>query len=109
MPFRIDRSFFNCPNLRHFSKFTLLHFQGLTNGKVIAPVTGARLQRRPDVKNPERSERKSGSENQRSTGCRELNRVETANPIRRSGPVDSSGFARPNVGGSRGGQIFGAI
>src|SRR6266581_1243664 len=38
----IDRSFVNCPRLRHSSKFSLLHFQGLTNGKVIAlsPVRG---------------------------------------------------------------------
>src|SRR6266496_726972 len=38
----IDRSFVNCPRLRHSSKFALLHFQRLTNGKVIAlsPVRG---------------------------------------------------------------------
>ena len=38
----IDRSFVNCPRLRHSSKFSLLHFQWLTNGKVIAlsPVRG---------------------------------------------------------------------
>ncbi len=38
----IDRSFVNCPRLRHSSKFSLLHFQRLTNGKVIAqsPVRG---------------------------------------------------------------------
>ena len=42
LPVVIDRSFVNCPRLRHFSKFSLLHFQGLTNGKVIAlsPVRG---------------------------------------------------------------------
>jgi STAS domain-containing protein len=32
----IDRSFVNCPRLRHSSKFSLLNFQGLTNGRVIA-------------------------------------------------------------------------
>ncbi len=38
----IDRSFVNCPRLRHSSTFSLLHFQSLTNGKVIAlsPVRG---------------------------------------------------------------------
>ena len=38
----IDRSFVNCPRLRQCSKFALLDFQGLTNGKVIAlsPVRG---------------------------------------------------------------------
>ena len=32
----IDRSFVNCPRLRHSSTFSLLDFQRLTNGKVIA-------------------------------------------------------------------------
>lgn len=32
----IDRSFVNCPRLRHSSSFSLLHLQRLTNGKVIA-------------------------------------------------------------------------
>ena len=32
----IDRSFVNCPRLRHSAKFSLLQFQSLTNGKVIA-------------------------------------------------------------------------
>ena len=32
----IDRSFVNCPRLRHSSTFSSLHFQSLTNGKVIA-------------------------------------------------------------------------
>src|SRR6266404_5609704 len=34
------------------------------------------VQTRPDVKNPERSERTSRPENQRSIGWRELNRIE---------------------------------
>jgi hypothetical protein len=32
----IDRSFVNCPRLRHSAKFSLLQFQSLTNGQVIA-------------------------------------------------------------------------
>ena len=38
----IDRSFVNCPRLRHSAKFSLLQFQSLTNGQVIAlsPVRG---------------------------------------------------------------------
>ena len=32
----IDRSFVNCPRLRHTAKFSLLQFQSLTNGQVIA-------------------------------------------------------------------------
>ncbi len=38
----IDRSFVNCPRLRHSSALALLYFQQLTNGKVIAlsPVRG---------------------------------------------------------------------
>ena len=32
----IDRRFVNCPRLRHSSKFSLFHFQRLTNGKEIA-------------------------------------------------------------------------
>jgi len=32
----IDRSFVNCPRLRHPFPFSLLHLQRLTNGKVIA-------------------------------------------------------------------------
>ena len=53
----IDRSFVNCPRLRHSAKFSLLQFQSLTNGQVIAlsPVRGF------NVKNPERSERRSCS------------------------------------------------
>ena len=57
----IDRSFVNCPRLRQCSKFALLDFQGLTNGKVIALSPDARFQRGPHVKNPERSERRSCS------------------------------------------------
>ena len=32
----IDRSFVNCPRLRHSSVLALLYFQELTNGSVIA-------------------------------------------------------------------------
>ena len=32
----IDRSFVNCPRLRHSAKSSLLQFQSLTNGQVIA-------------------------------------------------------------------------
>jgi hypothetical protein len=105
----IDRSFVNCPRLRHSSKFSFLNFQGLTSGKVIAlsPVRG--FQTRPDVKNPERSERTSRPENQRSIGSCELKRIETANPVRRSGPADSLGIARSNAGGSRGCEVFGTM
>jgi hypothetical protein len=41
----IDRRFVNCPRLRHSSKFSLLHFQRLTNGKGIALSLGARFKR----------------------------------------------------------------
>ena len=72
-------------------------------------VSRTRFQTGPHVKNPERSERTSSPENQRSIGCRRVTRIETANPIRRSGPADSPGFARTNAGGSRNCQVFGAM
>src|SRR6267154_3531184 len=67
------------------------------------------VQTRPDVKNPERSERTSRPENERSIGWRELNRIEKATPIRGSRPADSPGFARTNAGRPRGSQIFGGM
>jgi hypothetical protein len=105
----IDRSFANCPTLRQCSKFALLDSQRLTNGRVIALSPDARLQTRPHVKNPERSERPGRPENQRSIGWRELSRIERANPGRRIWAARCPGFARTNASGSRDGQIFGAM
>ena len=98
----IDRSFVNCPRLRQCSKFALLDFQGLTNGKVIALSPDARFQRGPHVKNPERSERSGRPENQRSYGWKELSRIEKANRIRRNRSSHRAGFARANASGPRG-------
>ena len=105
----IGRSFVNCPGFRRFINFALLDFQGLANGRVIALSPSARFQTRPNVTNSERRKRSGSPENQRSIGSRELSRIETATPVRRIGPADSPGFARANAGGSRGGQILGAM
>jgi len=59
----IDRSFVNCPRLRHSSELPLSYFQLLTNGSAVAlHREHARFEPRgPDVKNSARSERRSCS------------------------------------------------
>jgi hypothetical protein len=105
----IVRSFVNCPSLRHFFLVLVASFSMTYKRQGNCTVTGKRFQTRRDVKNPERSEWTSRPQNQRSIGSSEFSRIETATPIRRGGPADSPGFARANAGGSRGGQIFGAM
>ena len=43
----LDRSFVNCPTLRHSSALALLYFQQLANGSVIALHTARGLNRGP--------------------------------------------------------------
>lgn len=105
----------DCPEFRQLSEtsaFFLVLFASFSmtyKRQSNCTVSCARLQRRPDVKNPKRSERTSRPENQWSIGSREFSRIEEANPIRGSRPADSLGFARSNAGGSRGRQVFGAM
>ena len=98
----IDRSFVNCPTLRHSSPFLVASFSMTYKRQSNCPVSDARFQTRPDVKNPARSERRSCSEDQRSLGWREPRRIEKANRLRRWGAAHNFGFARSNPSGSRG-------